>query len=187
MAPTLQVSTVPMSPWGRSFYNNLLAIPPLLLPCAPAPPAPPAAPPPRSQPAPAPAPAPAMPAARAPAARCRGPRRAWCASCSSAGERDTCPAPRAACRWALSPGEGLGRLQASGALSRLAVAAVLLSCALGEAAAGPLRRALGPSAAESAPGRPGLCISVTAFHCRSLVSATSYSLIGNMNKVSTLS
>ncbi|KAJ1481552.1 hypothetical protein T484DRAFT_1954091 [Baffinella frigidus] len=90
------VSTVHMTSWGRSYYNNLLAIAPLLVP------------------------------------------------------------------WALSPSESVESLSASGALSSLAFAAVLLSCIL------------------------GLCISVTAFHCRGMVSATSYSLIGNMNKVLTV-
>mmetsp|Transcript_12332 Transcript_12332/g.29515 ORF Transcript_12332/g.29515 Transcript_12332/m.29515 type:complete len:342 (-) Transcript_12332:23-1048(-) len=90
------VSTVQMTSWGRSFYNNVLAMGPLLLP------------------------------------------------------------------WYLSDSETVATLQTKGSFGAGALWAVVLSCVL------------------------GLCISVTAFHCRGKVSATSYSVIGNMNKVLTV-
>eukprot|EP00802_Teleaulax_amphioxeia_P019752 Tamp_19998.p1 GENE.Tamp_19998~~Tamp_19998.p1 ORF type:complete len:338 (-),score=46.44 Tamp_19998:202-1215(-) len=91
------VSTVDMTSWGRSYYNNLLAMGPLLA------------------------------------------------------------------AWVFSEREREAQ-QLAGALSYATapVLAVLLSCVL------------------------GLCISVTAFHCRKQVDATSYSVIGNMNKVLTV-
>jgi len=90
------VNTVNMSSWGRSYYNNVLALGPLAIP------------------------------------------------------------------WMLSEDENLEHLSQQGALGFLPLLAVFLSCLL------------------------GLCISVAAFHCRRQVSATSYSVIGNMNKILTI-
>ena len=91
------VSTVSMTSWGRSYYNNLLAMGPLVV------------------------------------------------------------------AWVLSERQGeLETLSAQGSFGAQALLAVGGSCVL------------------------GVCISVSAFHCRKQVDATSYSVIGNMNKVLTV-